>query len=274
MSEVRARQSAPAAQAQAPVNPVMEPEKMPQANDPLTVAFGPEGERMRAGIDQFIDEPSAPMSKTERLALLLTGGAPTKVRGALQLVGRAGNIFEAGGEQAGEPEIRAKTMRDTLLQPFRRLRAHTEEPWQIEIDRARAIHQTVDGAMKKFGAPGAFAAQFGIMGYELAVNIAMLKTITAASPWASSGSVDTASKGFMKAWAATGGERSSRSCKDVHVDIHNHSRHSRRADARGKGHGHVSRNSDGFDGNADKLLGYGNGYCTESDRQPECQPDL
>lgn len=202
MSEVRARQSAPAAQAQAPVNPVMEPEKMPQANDPLTVAFGPEGERMRAGIDQFIDEPSAPMSETERRALLLTGGAATKVRGALQLVGRAGNIFEAGGEPADEPEIRAKTMRDTLLQPFRRLRAHTEEPWQIEIDRARAIYQTVDGAMKKFGAPGAFAAQFGIMGYELAVNIAMLKTITGASPWASSGSVDTASKGFMKAWAA------------------------------------------------------------------------
>ena len=174
-----AQPAPPAAQAQAPVNPVMEPEKMPQANDPLTVAFGPEGERMRAGIDQFIDEPSAPMSETERRALLLTGGAATKVRGALQLVGRAGNIFEAGGEPADEPEIRAKTMRDTLLQPFRRLRAHTEEPWQIEIDRARAIHQTVDGAMKKFGAPGAFAAQFGIMGYELAVNIAMVKTITA-----------------------------------------------------------------------------------------------
>lgn len=157
---------------------------------------------MRAGIDQFIDEPSAPMSETERRALLLTGGAATKVRGALQFAGRAGNLFESKEEPQEGDSIRAKTLKDSLLAPFRRLQGQTEEPWQIEIDRARAIHQTVDGAMKKFGAPGAFAAQFGIMGYELAVNIAMLKTITGASPWASSGSVNTASKGFMKAWAA------------------------------------------------------------------------
>ena len=91
------------------------------------------------------------MDETERRALLLTGGAATKVRGALQLVGRAGNLFESKEEPQEGDFIRAKTLKDSLLAPFRRLRGQTEEPWQIEIDRAKAIHQTVQDAMAKYG---------------------------------------------------------------------------------------------------------------------------
>lgn len=200
--------AAPTATTAASVNPILEPEKvspiaLPQDTLLASVAYGPEGERMRAGIDRIVDDADSDgrMGEAERRALLLTGGAASKARGALGLVGKIGNVFESDEPYEG-PSIRAATLKDTLLRPFRRLQAQTDEPWQIEIDRAKAIHQTVQDAMAKYGATGAFAAQFGIMGYELAVNIAMMKTFAGTSPFATGGAAPAAGKGAMAAWAA------------------------------------------------------------------------
>lgn len=159
---------------------------------------------MRAGIDRIVADADSDgrMGETERRALLLTCGAASKARGALGLVGKIGNVFESEEPKQEGDSIRAKTLKDTLLAPFRRLRAQTDEPWQIEIDRAKAIHQTVQDSMAKYGAPGAFAAQFGIMGYELAVNIAMMKTFAGTSPFATGGAAPAAGKGAMAAWVA------------------------------------------------------------------------
>jgi hypothetical protein len=86
----------------AAVNPILEPEKIapispPQDQSPANFAYGPEGERMRAGIDRIVADADSDgrMGETERRALLLTGGAASKARGALGLVGKIGNVFES-----------------------------------------------------------------------------------------------------------------------------------------------------------------------------------